>query len=81
MQNAELVIKMNDGVNTELSEAGLRIWRYAQFAEICREKKIDFLLTGHHLNDRVESTFLHLLRGASLQGFLSMNYCDNHHLL
>lgn len=62
-------------------EASLRKWRYRQFAEICNEKKIDFLVTGHHLNDRVESTFLHLLRGASLDGFLSMRYCEEHYLL
>jgi len=46
------------------TEQALRKRRYTQFADIASEHKLDLLMTGHHLNDRVESTFLHLLRGA-----------------
>ena len=76
-----LIVKKRNSEFTDNDEANLRKWRYGQFAEICKENNVDFLVTGHHLNDRVESTFLHMLRGAGLDGFLSMRYCEDHHLL
>jgi len=63
------------------SERELRLRRYAQFSQVCEEVNADFLVLGHHLTDRVETTFLNLLRGAGLAGFVWMKYCDDHHLL
>lgn len=59
----------------------MRRWRYEEFEKICLDKNIDFVVTGHHLNDRVESSLLHMLRGSGLHGFLSMQFCDKHPLL
>jgi tRNA(Ile)-lysidine synthase len=39
------------------------------------------LVFGHNLTDRIESTFLNLLRGANLNGFLAMQVQEDHHLL
>lgn len=75
------VIYRNAGDTSDNSEERMRFWRYKQFDTMCVEKNIDFVVTGHHLNDRVESSFLHLLRGAGLQWFLSMQFCEHHHLL
>jgi len=48
------------------SEQAMRIWRYDQFCKICEAQRVEFLVLGHHLNDRVETTFLHMLRGCGL---------------
>ncbi len=67
--------------SADISEEDLRKWRYKHMDALSKKYYIDYVVTWHHLNDRVESSFLHLLRGADLQGFLSMQYCDEHHLL
>ncbi len=54
-------------------ENSLRNWRYACFKKTCTtDEKI--LLTGHHLNDHIETTFLNLMRGCTLEGFINMQY-------
>ncbi|MBU0625898.1 hypothetical protein KKG31_06155 [Patescibacteria group bacterium] len=42
---------------------------------------MDRVVLGHNLSDRIESTFLNILRGASLKGFLSMDFAQSHPLL
>ncbi|MBQ2600650.1 hypothetical protein II582_04855 [bacterium] len=42
----------------------MREWRYSKFNEIIKKNKIDFLITGHNLTDRIESTFMNMCRGA-----------------
>jgi tRNA(Ile)-lysidine synthase TilS/MesJ len=59
------------------SEENLRNRRYAEL----KKQKADFVVLGHNLSDRIESTFLNLLRGAGLRGFSSMQFSESHHLL
>ncbi|NOZ44262.1 MAG: hypothetical protein GXP45_03905 [bacterium] len=88
-KNEEVFIKEFFGNNIDIiqnkasykTEESMRNWRYEQFDKLCNEKNIDFLVTGHHLNDRVESSLLHMLRGSGLRGFLSMQFCESHSLL
>ena len=62
-------------------ENSLRNRRYSQFSSLQKSTKSSYIFLGHHLNDRVESTFLNLMRGAWINGFLNMREVENHHLL
>ena len=62
-------------------ENSLRNRRYSQFSSLQKSTKASYIFLGHHLNDRVESTFLNLMRGAWINGFLNMRKVENHHLL
>ena len=57
-------------------ENSLRNWRYFEFQKIVDSQKIDFLLTGHNLTDRIESSFMNMFRGAWLNWFSSMKTAD-----
>jgi tRNA(Ile)-lysidine synthase len=46
--------------------------RYAFFAERMNEASIRFLFTAHHMEDRMETFFLNLIRGAGLKGLSSI---------
>lgn len=63
------------------SEKGLRERRYSQIQKIIESEWIDYVVFGHNLTDRVESSFLHMFRGAWLKWFMSMNYLDTNHLI
>lgn len=64
-----------------IDENSLRNRRYSQFSSLQRSTWASYIFLGHHLNDRVESTFLNLMRGAWINGFLNMREVENHHLL
>ncbi len=62
-------------------ENSLRNRRYSQFSSLQKLTKSLYIFVGHHLNDRVESTLLNLMRGAWINGFLNMREVESHHLL
>ena len=62
-------------------ENSLRNRRYSQFSSLQKSTKASYIFLGHHLNDRVESTLLNLMRGAWINGFLNMREVESHHLL
>lgn len=62
-------------------ENSLRNRRYSQFSLLQKSTKSALIFLGHHLNDRVESTFLNLMRGSGINGFLNMREVEEHHLL
>lgn len=64
------VIK-REGSSTK-DEESLRTRRYEQIRNYSKIHNIKILITGHNLSDRIESTLLNLLRGAQIDGFLSM---------
>ncbi len=78
-----------DGLNLDVCqytwsdkwENALREWRYSEFNEVIKKNKIDFLVTGHNLTDRIESTFMNMCRGAWLYWFLSMKFVDENNLI
>lgn len=53
-------------------QAEARKLRYSWFGELCLERDIDLIFTAHHLNDRIETLFINLLRGAGLKGLKSI---------
>ncbi len=63
------------------SEESLRNWRYACFREFCEKRGISLLSLGHHLNDKIETSMMNLIRGCWLQGFLNMQVQSSHALV
>lgn len=55
-------------------EANARQARYEFFAEVIRNEEISLLLTGHHLNDLVETMLMRLARGSSLKGMRGIDF-------
>jgi len=70
----------NDSLAKE-TENNLRQWRYGEFQKIIEKEDIDFVLIGHNLTDRIESSFMNMLRGSGLNGFVSMRFVDQNNLL
>lgn len=46
--------------------------RYSYFEDILAQEKYDYLLTAHHLDDRLETFWLNFVRGAGIQGLSSL---------
>jgi len=63
------------------TEAELRNRRYGEFKKYAKKQNIDQIIFWHNLTDRIESTFLNLLRGANMNGFIAMQVQEPHHLL
>lgn len=61
-------------------ESSLRNRRYSQFSLLQKSTESSYIFVGHHLNDRVESTFLNLLRWCWINGFTNMHKLEEHHL-
>lgn len=67
--------------NKKSNEGQLRTWRYQEFKLQIKKHKIHKLILGHNLTDRIESTFLNLLRWSNINGFIAMQMQEQHHLL
>ena len=63
------------------SEAELRKRRYEECKIQAKKYHVDQLIFWHNLTDRIETTFLNLLRGANINGFMAMQEQESHHLL
>jgi tRNA(Ile)-lysidine synthetase-like protein len=63
------------------TENDLRLWRYNCFKEIIQINEIKYLVTWHNLTDRIESTFMNLLRWSGINWFISMRFLDQNNLL
>lgn len=49
-----------------------RQFRYAWFSELCEKNNIQWITTGHHLDDALESLWLNLSRGTGIRGLKGM---------
>jgi tRNA(Ile)-lysidine synthetase-like protein len=87
---AKLVAKWFEGVHLELitrpktphyTENDLRKRRYQTFLEIMNREDVDKIFLGHHFDDRVETSFLNLLRWCGIDGFMGIKHQESHHLL
>ena len=56
---------IENGLSIQMAARELR---YSWFDEILEQEKYDFLATGHHLNDNLETVLLNFTRGAGLSG-------------
>lgn len=46
--------------------------RYDWFSDLMESEGFDYLATAHHLNDRIETFFMNLLRGSGIKGLKSI---------
>ena len=46
--------------------------RYNWFEILCETEGFEYILTAHHLNDRIETFFINLLRGSGIKGLRSI---------
>ena len=67
--------------NWSPTENELRNRRYACFQKFCQENQISALVLWHHLNDRIETSMMNLIRGCGVKGLLNMHVQDAHPLL
>lgn len=58
-----------------LEEAG-RIVRYKDLEELSKNMKVHTIITGHHLNDDIETFILNFKRGSGLNGYSSIKKRD-----
>ncbi len=65
-------VDVNEWQNCGSIENKAREIRYNFFREILVCENYGFIATAHHLNDRIETFFLNLLRGGSLQSLASI---------
>ncbi len=56
-------------------EMAARDLRYQWFWDLLEEESLDFLVTGHHGDDMIETFFLNLARGSGLRGLRGMRPC------
>jgi tRNA(Ile)-lysidine synthase len=49
-------------------EMAARDLRYEWFNELCKEKEMAWIATGHHKDDNIETFFLNLVRGTGIKG-------------
>jgi len=70
--------------NKKFDERSTRDFRHQKFKEVINNYKYDNLITGHHLNDRMEWFLMQLTKGAGLvelNGFKGLISKDNYTLI
>ncbi len=75
-----IVIKTRKN-NLAKTENNLRNWRYQEIKKFIQKNQINLILSGHNLTDRIESSFMNMLRWCGIQWFKSMWIIQEHHLL
>jgi tRNA(Ile)-lysidine synthase len=58
------------------TESWARAERYNYFDSLLRSHSFDFILTGHHLNDQVETVLMRLDRGSHFKGLRGIHKLD-----
>ena len=54
-------------------EDAARKLRYAWFEKIRSENNFDYIITAHHLNDKIETFFINLAKGTGIKGLRSIS--------
>ncbi len=68
---------LNDHNQSNIQEEA-RIIRHEFFNEILEENDFDYLMTGHHVEDRLETFILNFSRGSGINGLSSMPHRSKH---
>jgi len=79
-EGTQLIISKRTNTKKQ-TEADLRKRRYKVFKTYAKKHWITKIIFWHNLTDRIESTFLNLLRGANINGLIAIQHQEEHHLL
>ena len=71
-KNINLTILRNKKKINKNIQSQARDVRYKLLLNFCNQKKIKFILTGHHRDDQIETFLIRLSRGSGIQGLSSM---------
>jgi tRNA(Ile)-lysidine synthase len=76
-QDIDLHVKQFDTLkfseaNKYSVEEAARVLRYEWFNELCLNFNYDYILTAHHLNDKIETFFINLSAGTGIRGIRSI---------
>jgi len=63
--------------NNENTQIAARNARYEWFFDLQKKHKFDYIVTGHHLDDSLETFFINLMRATGLKGLLGINDSQN----
>lgn len=70
--NVEVLVKKFNTAALVQEDASIQLLarnqRYQWFTELLTQEKYHYVLTGHHLNDDIETFFINFLRGTGLKG-------------
>ena len=61
--------KETNKVSTQMAARDLR---YHWFDKICKKHSFDFIVTGHHLDDEIETFLINLTRGTGIRGLIGI---------
>jgi tRNA(Ile)-lysidine synthase len=64
-------------INQMSTQMAARELRYAWFKELIFERNLNYLLTAHHLNDRIETLLFSLTKGTGPKGILGIPLKSN----
>lgn len=78
---SELPVHVYTYTGKKKKESDLRQRRYSCLRMCAETVDASVIVTGHHLDDRIETSLLHMLRGCGLDGFLGMRMRHIHPLL
>ena len=70
------ILKNVEKINKNI-QSNARIVRYKLLLDFCKKHKINFILTGHHRDDQIETFLIRLSRGSGIQGLSSMKKVSN----
>ncbi|MFZ5552673.1 MAG: tRNA lysidine(34) synthetase TilS [Bacteroidota bacterium] len=74
IRKADTVVYAEEkGISIQMAARELR---YEWFYELCRQNKLDYIVTAHHRNDQVETFFINLARGTGIEGLTGMKTTD-----
>jgi len=66
------ILKNKKKINKNIQSQAREI-RYQLLLNFCKKQKINFIMTGHHRDDQIETFLIRLSRGSGVQGLSSMN--------
>jgi tRNA(Ile)-lysidine synthase len=64
--------KLSSKINKSIEETG-RLLRYKYLQKISKKKNDSFIVTGHHVQDYLESVLIHLIRGAGISALSTLS--------
>ena len=70
--NTKFDTKQFKEINKVSTQMAARELRYHWFDELCKKHSFDFIATGHHLDDEIETFLINLTRGTGIRGLIGI---------